>query len=160
MQAIILAGGFGSRLQSMVKDVPKPMASVAGRPFLDYILLYLKSNGIQKVVLSVGYLHEKIFDHFKYIFEDIELAYSIENEPLGTGGGIKKALSYTDDNDVLIVNGDTYFDVPILQMQNMHKSNDAFVTIALKPMQNVDRYGSVEINSDNRIIKFIEKKIF
>jgi len=160
MQAIVLAGGFGTRLQGIVSDVPKPMASVAGKPFLLYIMNYLKANDIQKVVLSVGYLNEVIIDYFKYSYKDLEIKYSIENEPLGTGGGIKKALNYTDDNEVVIINGDTYYDVPIRQLRNMHKSKDAFLTIALKPMQNVDRYGSVEINPDNRIKKFIEKNFF
>ena len=92
-EAIILAGGFGTRLQGVVKDLPKPMAPVNGRPFLTYILDYLIDYEYQRVVLSVGYLHEKIVDYFGERYKTLEIDYAVETEPLGTGGGILFAMS-------------------------------------------------------------------
>ena len=113
MEAIVLAGGLGTRLRSVVSELPKPMAPVGDKPFLEYILKYLKKNGIDKVVLSVGYKWETIKEYFGDSFEDIELVYSIENEPLGTGGAIKQAMEYVSDVNVFIVNGDTFFDIDL-----------------------------------------------
>ena len=160
MQAIILAGGFGTRLQSVLKDIPKPMAPVAGKPFLEYIIRYLSSNGVSKIILSVGYLHEVIYEYFKSDFEDTKIIYSIETKPLGTGGAIKAALPLTDENEILIINGDTYFDVSLQQFYSAHNSENAFMTMALKQMYSFDRYGIVGIDSNNHITSFIEKNYF
>ena len=109
MEAIILAGGFGTRLQSVVKDVPKPMADINGRPFLEYILVFLAKNCFTKVILSVGYKKESIINHFGSSFCGMNISYCIEDEPLGTGGAIKKAFDYVDGQNVLVLNGDTFF---------------------------------------------------
>ncbi|MDW8464053.1 MAG: NTP transferase domain-containing protein [Geminocystis sp.] len=90
-ECLILAGGLGTRLRQMVNDVPKPMAPINGKPFLEYLLRYLNSQGIRRVVLSVGYMKEKIVDHFGSRFMDMEIVYSVEEEPLGTGGAIVRA---------------------------------------------------------------------
>lgn len=150
---IILAGGFGTRLSSVVKDVPKPMAPVNGYPFLHYIFKELQHQHIQEVILSVGYKKEIIQDFFQDNYLDISIQYAVENEPLGTGGGIKRAFSLVKE-DAFILNGDTYFDIKLTQL----KDASADICIALKPMFEFDRYGSVEINERQRIIAFNEKK--
>ncbi|WP_054741955.1 nucleotidyltransferase family protein [Cellulosilyticum ruminicola] len=157
MEAIILAGGLGTRLREAVKDVPKPMAPVNDRPFLQYILEYLGKHNIVKVVLAVGYKWEVIRDYFGNQYKDIKIEYSVEEEQLGTGGAIKQALAQCDEEDIFVINGDTYFDVNLLDMLNHHKETGAQLTIATKKMYEFDRYGTVQ-SDDNRIVKFEEKK--
>lgn len=154
MEAIVLAGGFGTRLRSVVSDVPKPMALVNDKPFLEYILKYLQKNDIKKVILSVGYKWEVIKNYFGENFENIELIYSIEDEPLGTGGAIKKALKMVENSQVYILNGDTFFNIDI---KRLSLKDDSKLTLALKYMENFDRYGCVEIDQDNFVINFNEK---
>lgn len=158
MEAIILAGGSGTRLKSIISDIPKPMAPIGAIPFLQYLFDWLIKNEIKRVILSVGYKWEIIYNQFKNSYNELELIYSIEEHPLGTGGAIKQAIKQTKDNDILIVNGDTYFDISINELANFHFSNQFGLTIALKPMKNFNRYGTVEINRENRILKFIEKE--
>lgn len=150
---IILAGGFGTRLSTVIKDVPKPMAPLNGKPFLHYIFEELKHQKIQEVVLSVGHLKEVIQDFFQENYSGISVKYAIEQEALGTGGGIKHAFSLVED-DAYVLNGDTFFDIELSKLRNQ-KSD---ISIALKPMFNFDRYGTVELNDDERIISFNEKK--
>ena len=150
---IILAGGFGTRLSTVVKDVPKPMAPINGKPFLHYIFKELQHQKIKQVVLSVGHLKEVIQDYFQDKYLGISIQYAIENEPLGTGGGIKHAFNFVED-DAFVLNGDTFFDIELSKL----KKTDADISIALKPMFNFDRYGTVELNNENTIVSFKEKK--
>lgn len=158
MEAIILAGGFGTRLQQVVSDVPKPMAPINQKPFLEYILDDLKRKGISKIVLAVGYKREIIKNHFKEEYKGIKIKYSEENLPLGTGGAIKKALSYCETDDIFILNGDTFFDVDFIKMKRKHQKNHNDLTIAIKEMEKIDRYGTVIVKNE-QIIKFEEKNI-
>lgn len=153
MQAIILAGGFGTRLQSVVSDVPKPMAPINGRPFLDYILDELVKFNFDKAVLAVGYKKDIIINHYGNKYKSLKLEYSVENEPLGTGGCVKQALSLTNDDYIFIINGDTLFKIDYLKMASQHNTS-----IACKYLENFERYGEVVINNDNTITKFNEKK--
>lgn len=159
MDAIILAGGLGTRLRSVVNEVPKCMAPVCERPFLYYILTYLKKfNEIDRIILSLGYKHELIIEWIEQQTELLfQFQYSIENEPLGTGGAIKKAMSLVQSNEVIILNGDTFFDVDISQLIKSHRINNSMLSIALKPMLNFNRYGNVEIDDNNLITAFKEK---
>ena len=162
MEVIILAGGLGTRLRSEVKDVPKCMAPVAGKPFLWYLLKDLtKYEEVNRVILSVGYLREVIFewiDHVKNEFP-FEFVYAIEEQPLGTGGGIKLALSKSLTNDVVVLNGDTFFAVNLRELMEAHRLYPSAVTLALKPMQDFERYGRVIIDEvDKRIVEFKEKE--
>lgn len=160
MEVIILAGGLGTRLRSVVSEVPKCMAPVSGKPFLWYLLKYLTRYDVSRVILSVGYLREVIFkwiievkDEFPFSFD-----YAIEEEPLGTGGGIKLALSKAMTKDVVILNGDTFFDVNLHELMEFHKLTPSAVTIALKPMHDFDRYGRVIVDAVvGRIAEFKEK---
>ena len=157
-EAIVLAGGLGTRLKGAVKDVPKPMADVNGKPFLEYLLTFLNRQGIEKIVLSVGYKYEIIRKYFGKSFLDMKILYSIEAKPLGTGGGIKKSLTLVDSNDTFVVNGDTFFNIELDKLFSFHREKEAVLSIALKPLKHFDRYGSVEINEDGRIVGFKEKK--
>jgi len=153
MQAIILAGGFGTRLRTVVADRPKPMADVNGEPFLSYLLDKLDMEGFNKVVLAVGYMADYIESYYKNKYKNLDIIYSVEDEPLGTGGCIKKALEYIDEDYAYVLNGDTYFDIDLRDM-----AKDADITIACKYFENFSRYGKVEIDSNNRITKFREKE--
>lgn len=155
MEAIILAGGFGTRLKSVVNEVPKPMAPIGDKPFLTYLLSYLQRNGISRVILSVGYKSETIKEFFGNSFENIELVYSTEYEPLGTGGAIKKALSFCKEDKIFIINGDTFFDIDLSLIDLKAKSK---LTLSLKKMENFDRYGCVEIDDVGYVTAFREKE--
>ena len=156
-EAIILAGGFGTRLQGVVKDVPKPMAPVNGKPFLTYILDYLIDYGYTKVVLSVGYLHEKIVEHFGNQYKTLQIDYAVETEPLGTGGGIAYAMSKCTSDNVLVINGDTMFKVNLSDFEQFYAEKKCLLAIALREVDDIARYGSVTIGNNNMIILFSEK---
>ena len=155
--AIILAGGRGTRLKTIISDLPKPMAPIMNVPFLTYQLNYLKHFGIKKVILSVGYLSEKIIAHYNQSFENISIEYSIEKNPLGTGGGIRMAMSNLKEDLVLILNGDSFFDLNLEQFYNLHLEQKAEFSIALRYVNNSERYGNIEFNSTHQITSFIEK---
>ena len=143
MEAIILAGGLGTRLRSVVSEVPKCMAPVDGKPFLQYVLAWLSRFDITHVVLSVGYLKEQIIDFVQAREWPFEISYAVEKEPLGTGGGIRLALQKCRGKQVFVLNGDTFFNIDLNAL-----SFSAPVTLALKPMRDFDRYGAVDWNGD------------
>lgn len=157
---IILAGGLGTRLQSVVADKPKCMADINGKPFLYYVCQHLMKFHFCKVIFSVGYKKEMIIDYvtshrneFKFAFDFAE-----ETEALGTGGAIINALPYSDTEDFFVINGDTFFDVDFDKMIEAQQQKMADCTIALKNMPQADRYGLVKINEENLITSFEEKK--
>jgi D-glycero-alpha-D-manno-heptose 1-phosphate guanylyltransferase len=154
LEAIVLAGGLGTRLRSVVSDLPKPMAPIGDKPFLEYILKYLQKNGITRVILSVGYKWETIKEYFGYKWENIELVYSVEDEPLGTGGAIKKAMKQLKTGQVYIINGDTFFDV---DLKSLVLEDNSKLILSLKHMINFDRYGCVESDDNNLVKAFTEK---
>lgn len=156
-EAIILAGGFGTRLQSVVNDVPKPMAPINNEPFLNYQLRYLKHYGITKVILSVGHLHEKITSYYKNNFEGIEIEYCIEESPLGTGGGIRLAMEKAKAKTVLVLNGDSFFDINLNDFDTQHDSFLADCSLALRRVTNASRYGTIKLGADCEIVSFKEK---
>ncbi len=157
-EAIVLAGGMGTRLRSVVKEVPKPMAPINGRPFLEYLMDYLIGQGIEKVVFSVGYKSGAITDYFGCRYKGCEIDYAFEENPLGTGGAIRLAMEMIKGSDVLVTNGDSLFLVDISKEYLFHKKRNAMATLALKPMRNFDRYGCVLVDDDGKIIRFEEKK--
>lgn len=157
MEAIILAGGFGTRLRHIVSNVPKPMAPVAGRPFLEYILSDLEENGVDHVVLAVCHMKDSIIGHFGGRFHDMKLDYSEEQSPLKTGGAIKKAMTLCHEDRILVVNGDTYYKVPLQQMHAFASGTGKLATIAVKEMEQFTRYGKVDLDKDGLITAFHEK---
>ncbi|MFL5753461.1 MAG: nucleotidyltransferase family protein [Bacteroidia bacterium] len=156
-EAIILAGGFGTRLKEVINDLPKPMAPVNGKPFLAHLLLYLKKYSIGKVILSTGYLSEKIEEYFGREYEEIQIVYSKEESPMGTGGGIKLAMGKCVSDVVLVMNGDSFFDIDINEFYARHRWNRADFSIALRKVENAARYGTIGLHEEDRILFFQEK---
>ncbi|MEZ4826297.1 MAG: nucleotidyltransferase family protein [Bacteroidia bacterium] len=156
-EAIVLAGGMGTRLRSVVADVPKPMAPVNGRPFLAYVLDALQSQGITTVVLAVGYKREVIEEYFGEEYRGMKIRYSVEEEALGTGGGIKQACGLLDGEDALVLNGDTFFGADIQALHRFYQEMDADLVLALREMRDFDRYGTVQTDTDGRVMGFEEK---
>lgn len=156
--AIILAGGFGTRLQKVVNDVPKPMAPVYEKPFLYWLLQYCNRQGINEIVLSVGYKGEMIENHFGHSFHNISLKYCYENTPLGTGGAIVESLKHTEAPEVFVLNGDSFFEIDLNQFFQLHRQYQSELSLALNEMNNFERYGVVRTDSSNRITAFKEKE--
>ena len=142
MEAIVLAGGLGTRLRSAVSNLPKCMAPIGDTPFLSYILDWLQDQGADHVILSVGYLREYIINWISGQNYPFEIDFAVEETPLGTGGGIREALKYCHEKKVFVINGDTFFPVDLNAF-----TFDAPITVALKPMMEFERYGAVDISS-------------
>jgi D,D-heptose 1,7-bisphosphate phosphatase len=157
MQAIILAGGFGTRLQAVVKDVPKPLADISGKPFLSYLFQHLKNCGIKNVVISVGYLQEKIIEYFGENYLGINLVYAKEDKPLGTGGAIKNSLKFIDKKKpVIVINGDTFLQVNYQKLLAFHQEKKSQLTMVLREVEDCSRYGRVVADGDH-VVSFEEK---
>jgi D-glycero-alpha-D-manno-heptose 1-phosphate guanylyltransferase len=174
MQAIVLVGGLGTRLRSVVPDLPKPMAPIQDKPFLAYLLDYLKIQGISKIIFPVHYLAEKIIAYFQAEYAGLSIQYVEEKEALGTGGAIVNALTSLGLNSsfnpgishpcpsqpLFVLNGDTFVKLDYQAMYAQHIKSGAAITMALRKMQDCHRYGKVVLEGDNRnnrIIEFKEK---
>lgn len=156
MEAIILAGGLGTRLKSVIKDVPKPMALIDQKPFLEYIMKYLEKYNVNKIVMAVSYKYNLIKNYFGNEYNNIIIDYSIEEKQLGTGGAIKKAFQLINDEYALVLNGDTFLQLNITEFTKFYIKYKPDILIASKTMQNFDRYGT--INSHNNIVHSFEEK--
>lgn len=157
MDVIILTGGMGTRLKSKIKDIPKTMASWNGVPFLERTINWLNKFEIQNVILAVGYKKEIIKNYFGNQYKNINIIYSEEETPLGTGGAIKQALEKTNQENVIVMNGDILARVELNSMYKKHLDSNATMTIAIKHMENFDRFGVIKFNK-NRITEFLEKR--
>lgn len=158
MEAIVLAGGFGTRLRECLEDIPKPLAPIDGTPFICYILDYLYANGIHRAVISTGYLAETIEKSIGNRYKGMTVEYSREDTPLGTGGGIKKALSKCSENDIVVVNGDSFFDVDLFEMKKFHIKSGYPVTLAAKYIENAYRSGLLNFKN-GRLCGFLENGV-
>lgn len=160
MRALILAGGLGTRLQSVVPNLPKPMAMIHERPFLEYVMDYWIEQGLQEFYLSIGYLAEKIKTHFGSQYRKIPITYLQESQPLGTGGAILFCLNAIPDKDseLFILNGDTFVELNLAHMQLFHREHQAKATIALREVTENSRYSGVIVNEKDQIVKFCERK--
>ena len=147
MKAIILAGGMGTRLRERVPDLPKPMAPVAGRPFLEFLLDCLIRGGVEEIILSVGYRADSIKQHFGESYCDLGLSYAVEDKPLGTGGAIAHALKNEGHDPVLVLNGDTFLDLDYAAFIDWYLRSPTDVAMVLKEVCDVSRYGSVLVES-------------
>jgi len=156
MEAIVLAGGLGTRLRSIVNGMPKPMAPVHGRPFLALVLDQLVDAGFKTVILAVGYRHEVIRAHFGDSFRGLALRYSVESEPLGTGGAMRLACLHADAPEVFVLNGDTYLELNFRSMLDAHVRASASFSMAVCHVPDVDRYGALELD-DGLVRAFCEK---
>ncbi|MEM4259550.1 MAG: sugar phosphate nucleotidyltransferase [Candidatus Pacearchaeota archaeon] len=158
MKALILAGGFGTRLSSVVKGIPKPMAPVMGRPFLEYQLNFLKKNGIKDIILAVHYLSSSIKSYFGNGHRfGVDITYSEESIPLGTGGAIKNAERFLEDK-FLVLNGDSYSKINLEELIQSHNSKNVVATLALTklPSEEIVHYGGIVLEN-NQIKSFSEK---
>ena len=161
LECIILAGGMGTRLRSAVPDLPKCMAPVDGKPFLHYLIESLESAGFSHIILSLGYMHEAVEKWTGTLHLTARISTVVENTPLGTGGGIRLALEEAEQEDVFVLNGDTWTGVRYREMLSAHRASGARATLALKRMENFDRYGTVETRKEGGntfISAFREKK--
>jgi len=159
-EAIILAGGLGTRLRESVPDLPKCMAPVAGRPFLFHVINYLRSQGVEKFIFSLGYKHELIEDYLSTQFSTLSYQCVIEEEPLGTGGAILLACTKATEKNIVVTNGDTLFKIDLHKATMFHNHNNAECTLLLKPMNRFDRYGVVELDEEQLVNSFKEKQFY
>jgi len=158
MQAILLCGGMGTRLRSVVSDRPKPMADICGKPFLQYLLEMLRDKGITEVIFALGYMGEMIEEYFQdgSAF-GLKIAYSYEEEPLGTGGAIRNALPKILEEEVLVLNADTYFPMDYQGLLRFHQENDGDFSLATRVVPDISRYGAVRRDAAGRILVWNEK---
>lgn len=154
-EAVILAGGYGTRLRQVVADVPKPMAPIRGRPFLEIQLEMLSGKGFGHAVLAVGYLGQMIIDHFGDRFRDIELSYTVEDSPLGTGGAMQMALRRCRSDRVFILNGDTYLDLDCDAADRVWQTDHQGVIVG-RAVPDTARYGRLDV-ADGRVNGMVEK---
>lgn len=160
---IILAGGFGTRLQGVVNDVPKCLAPIATHPFLYYLLKYLNREKFTHIVLSLGYKSELVVEFIKKYKEQcptMDIDFVIEEKPLGTGGAIRLASEKIVSDDFYVFNGDTFFQISTMELSDMIPNHlrEKKINVALKRMYGFDRYGTVALNDDGLINSFKEKQ--
>ena len=155
-EVIILVGGMGTRLNSVIPNLPKPLAPIGSKPFLAKLLDHLELQGFSNVILSVGYLHQKIIDYFGNKYGSININYCIEHTLLGTGGAIAKSIELTSTNPILVLNGDTLFKINYSTLMAAHDESNRNITIGLKELPDVEGFGTVKVKN-NKIISFEEK---
>ena len=158
---LILAGGKGTRLQSVVSDRPKVMADVHGRPFLEHTIDMLARHGFRRMILSVGYLKDHVINHFRQYKplgkKDIEIVFSEEDVPLGTGGAVKRAKDLIRTDHFFVMNGDQIMAPPFEDLYSAHREKDALLSILLGKKSDASVYGKVEVDPAGRILSFREK---
>ena len=158
MEAILLCGGLGTRLRSVVSDRPKPMADIAGKPFLHYLVKMLSESGVRHLIFALGYMGEQIEAYFQSGEEyGLSISYSYEDSPLGTGGAIRNALSRVSEENVLVLNADTYFHTDYENLFMQQLKNKAAMTIASRKIEDISRYGAILKDESGRILRWNEK---
>ena len=157
IEVIILAGGFGTRLRKVVSDVPKPMAPVKEKPFLAYQMEMLKKRGVNRVILSVGFKSEIIIEYFGDSYSGLKIEYVVEEYPLGTGGAIKLAIERCTQDHVYVLNGDTYLDYPIKELEELWQSDKKPIITGVEVKEAL-RYGKLNISGDSREIVGLSEK--
>lgn len=157
MIGVILCGGLGTRLRQVLPGLPKAMAPVGGRPFLEYLLEQFKRADIGEIVLCVGYKWEVIHNYFGNGQRfGVRLHYSIEEQPMGTGGGLALARPLLRDT-FLVLNGDTYINIDPNLLLAYHRDKEALITVVLARVEDSKDYGSATLASDGRLLGFAEK---
>ncbi|WP_447585103.1 nucleotidyltransferase family protein [Pseudoxanthomonas mexicana] len=155
-EAIVLAGGFGTRLRGVVDDVPKPLAPVAGRPFLAWLLDRLARGGLRRCILATGYMAEKIEDRIGARWQGMDIVYSVESTPLGTGGAIRLAANRLQGDAVHVLNGDTWLEYAPAALEAAAVDGEVPMSVALAQVDDVTRYGAVDVKG-NKVDGFREK---
>ena len=160
VEALILAGGLGTRLRSAVPDRPKPMALVAGRPFLEYVVSSLRRGGVQTIVLAVGHQADKVQRHFGDGARwEVSIRYSQEDAPLGTGGAVKLAGSVLTGDRFLLLNGDSFLELDYGELVRYHAAKRGLVTVAVTRVADRARYGAVDLDGGGAIIAFSPPRV-
>jgi len=159
-EAILLAGGLGTRLRSAVPELPKCLAPVRGRPFIAYVTDYFRRQGIERFIFALGYKSDYFDDFFRAEFPDGGYAVSLEDTPLGTGGAIRQACGLSVEKTVLILNGDTFFRIGLEALSDFHEEKRADCSLCLRPMTDFDRFGAVELDAQARVSRFREKQYY
>ena len=159
-EAIVLAGGLGTRLRSAVPDLPKCLAPVGGRPFIAYVTDHFRREGIGHFIFALGYRSDAFDTFFRREFPNGGYEISLEEEPLGTGGAIRQACERLKGESALILNGDTFFRVALKELETAHAARAAECTLCLKPMKEFDRFGVVDLADDGRVTRFREKQYY
>lgn len=157
MNAVIMAGGKGTRLRPLTDFAPKPMMKIIDKPILEYIILLLKKHNINDIAITLGYMPESIINYF----EDgskwgVNIKYYIEKTPLGTAGGVKKTTKFVDEN-FLVISGDSYTEIDLSKAIRFHFAKKSFFTLIAQPKENTSGLGILEIDENNKIEKFVEK---
>jgi len=156
--AVILAGGLGTRLRQVVSDQPKVMAQINGKPFIAYLLDQLVAAGIGRVIISTGYMADIVEDTIGARYNGLHVDYSREETPLGTAGALKLAEQIVDSEYCLVMNGDSYTEFDAISLFISHKQKNANITILVKAVSNTSHFGTIQMNKQNEIIKFMEKE--
>jgi D-glycero-alpha-D-manno-heptose 1-phosphate guanylyltransferase len=160
MEAIILAGGLGTRLRSVVSNVPKPMAPINNKPFLEYLLKYWISQGVSRFILSVGYKHCCIINYFGSKFDNINIEYVIEDKPLGTGGALLESVKKIHSTDpFVLINGDTFFQVQLKKLMKFHLCKNSSITVSLFKSKNFKRYKELNLDNNCKITFDVNAKL-
>lgn len=155
MQAVVLAGGMGRSIKAELGDTPKPMVIVNARPLLEFVLLFLKENAIEDVIISGAYMRPVIESYFGDGSDwDLRIKYTNEDFLRGSAGAVKLAEDQISEQSFLVLNGDTYHDVPVYDLIESHLRNDAYVTMALKETDHPELYNAVELDEENRVKRF------
>jgi len=157
ISAAILVGGLGTRLRPVMSDRPKALAPINGRPCLAYLLDQLADAGIEHAVLCVGYMAEQVRGVFGETYRRIRLSYSTEPRPLGTGGALRRAVPLFDSRDVLVMNGDSFFESSLAEFAAWHFERLSTASVLLAQVPEADRYGTVRMDRDGRVTEFSEK---
>jgi len=157
VDVVILAGGLGRRLRSIVSDRPKPMAEINRRPFILYLFDQLIDIGLSRVIVSTGYLGNYISRELGTKYRALEICFSEEQAPLGTGGALKLASKQLTSDNVLVMNGDSYLEVDFMEFLSCHCRWQSEVTMALTTVEDRTQFGQVEMDLSGRIIRFEEK---
>lgn len=157
IDVVILCGGFGKRLQTIIKDVPKPMAKIKQRPFLDILIGFIASYGFRRFILCTGYKADIIEKYYRQKNSDLSIEFSMEEKPLGTGGAIKNAENYIKSSPFLVANGDSFCKIHLKEFVDFHFKRGALISIAVTNTDVCDDYGVITINNLQQIVKFNEK---
>ncbi len=159
MKAIVLAGGLGTRLGELTRQKPKPLVDVAGRPFIEYVLAQLLLSPVDEIVFAVSHCWEQVHQLIGDEWHGVPVRYSVETEPLGTGGAIKQAMHQFNIDKAVVLNGDTLFKILPASLETFHNQHHADISVALRHVDDTGRYGRVLVDPMFRITGFLEKGI-
>lgn len=156
--AVVLCGGKGTRLQSVVSAKPKVLAEVNGRPFLDILIASLKKQGLRRIILCTGYMADQVEDYYRKNSQGLDFKFSRESDPLGTGGGLKNAQYFVESDSFLVFNGDSFCPVDLTAFYEFHQSKRARASIVVSRVDDASSFGSIFLDEDAKILGFKEKE--